>query len=802
MGHFPPALVSIDNINASSDDWSAGKFLSHEQTTSITTATTTAITANTTITTPKEPVPTAATATISAASKSSFGTLTAVQSESRTTCISPEPQRGQDADQDTIWQVLVNLDRLVLDARNNHLLLAAEIEDLMCTLEDHCRQLGLDASNVSHLLILPFTAPITLTTRQALHRACDDLYQDILRRKERIERWVSRIITIAENIREPPEPFLETNMPPMSRARILQLERTYRTLEMEWMSRLQRFQSMVGMLRVRWDQCAYFPVDDYDHALNRLFELFELDELHDQAAGFSYLRIEAPLCLSRKCLASLSAKLADLDQNFYTRQSRIRAMEHVLGLIYQDLRTPVDKRVAFRNETTVKYAAEVPNNLIVNEAGFYFPSTLGRELKALQLELTARKFYQAGELWNALVTVWDTCLVTKPEREQFKSAIEQDDVTFSEKLERIQTEMETCRVRFSKSSVVYKLMMTRSNHIERMKNFEHSASDPKRLFQSSFQLVEEEKFRRRAYPTLLKFERTLIEAIESFEREHGEHFMYEGVPYLETLQAEIEKRHVNETVFAKFTPVIAAPTRSQTIQIMGRPASPISTPPLSTPVSRPSQSSRNLLSSTRSLESSRRSTVQATAATPLPSSPPSHGTNAGRSKDHQKFNSQEGDINSNDVMQSLKPYLLSHQRDTSAASTTSLGSSHSLKSKISNSSLSMTSTSASVSASASNSPLTEIANNTNSYFTSFTSTTSPSTPSALSPSSSSSSLSSLISLAQSLPIPPKQDMKSHQQERHSLSSNIKSSPGMPGQSTGLKSSIARSQTSPGRRVGN
>ncbi|KAF9354543.1 carboxypeptidase C prc1, partial [Mortierella sp. AD094] len=648
-----------------------------------------------------------------------------------------------------------------------------------CTLEDHCRQLGLDPSNISHLLILPFSAPITLTTRQSLHRACDDLYQDILRRKERIERWVSRIITIAENIREPPEPYLETTMPPMSRARILQLERTYRTVEIEWMSRLQRFQSMVGMLRVRWEQCAYFPADDCDHALNRLFELAELD---DEGAKFSYLRIEAPLCLSSECLASLSTKLADLDQNFYTRQSRIRAMEHVLGLIYQDLRTPIDKRVTFRNEATVKYAAE-----------------LGRELKALQLELAARKAYQSGERWNALVAVWDTCLVSEQERERFRSTIDQD----------AGKDPNSNRELPSPILEVQRGVQVDDGAKQPHRAFEHSASDPKRLFQSSFQLVEEEKFRRRAYPTLLKLERTLIESIETFEKDHGEPFMYDGVPYLETLQAEIDKRHVNETVFAKFTSVIAAPTRSQTIQIMGRPVSPIPTPSLPAPVPRASQNSRNLLPSTRSVESNRRSNTlpaQTPAAQSSASSLPNHEANMERTKDNEKSGSHEEDVNHNGFMPYLKPYFLSHQRETSAASTTSLGSSYSLKSKSSNSSLTITSASASVSASTSNSPLTEVANNTSSYFTSFTSsTTSPSTPSALSSSSSSSSLSSLISgpsvLAQPQPVSPKQDLKSHQQERPSLSSSLKLPPGVSGNSTSLKSSMTRSQMSPGRRVG-
>lgn len=40
------------------------------------------------------------------------------------------------------------------------------------------------------------------------------------------------------------------------------------------------------------------------------------------------------------------------------------------------------------------------------------------------------------------------------------------DVTYMEKMERLQAEIETCRTRFSKSGSVYKLMMTRSNHIE------------------------------------------------------------------------------------------------------------------------------------------------------------------------------------------------------------------------------------------------------------------------------------------------------------------------------------------------
>ncbi|KAF9130959.1 hypothetical protein BGW39_002423 [Mortierella sp. 14UC] len=630
---------------------------------------------------------------------SSSGVLTLVQSGSRTACLSPEPVKGTatDSDHDAIWQVLVHLDRIALEARRDHILLAAEIEDLMALLEDHCHQLGLDPANITQLLILPCTTPITLTSRQTLFRACDDLYQDIVRRQERIERLVSRITTIAENIREPPELYLESNMPTMSRARILQLERTYRVLEKEWLERLHRFQSTVGMLRERWDQCAYLPTDAYDNALNRLFELAELQ---GGAPQYSYLRIEAPLCLSKDCLGSLSEKLTSLDQNFYTRQSRIRAMEHVLGLIYQDLNTPVSRRVTFRNEATVKYAAE-----------------LGRELKSLQLELGARKLYHTGDRWTALVLIWDQCFVGELERQRFREAIEQE-----EKLERIQAEIEGCRARYSKSGPVYKLMMTRSNHIEKMIAFEQTASDPKRLFQSSFQLVEEEKFRRRAYPTLLKLENTLLDAIMKFEKEHEQSFMYEGLSYLETLQAEIENRHVNETVFAKFTPVIAAPTRSQTVQIMGRAISPIPAPPtISAPSPRPAitattattpQQLRHFLpASTRSLEVSRRSNTLPLSRSTSPGSPLdvlSKDNSNNNNKDRNNRSANAAEQENNPIGSSF-----SHRRETSLASTVSVSSSsHSLRSKSSHSSIHSQGGSlpaSSALASASTSPSTDVA---------------------------------------------------------------------------------------------
>ncbi|KAF9198221.1 hypothetical protein BGZ49_001039 [Haplosporangium sp. Z 27] len=117
MDDITRTLFSMDNPNLS---WITEKYQSPEHTTSST--------ISTMITALNADIPTAA---INVASNSTSATITAVQSESRTPCISPEPQRSQDTDQDTIWQVLINLDRLVHEVKNNHILLAAEIEDLM-----------------------------------------------------------------------------------------------------------------------------------------------------------------------------------------------------------------------------------------------------------------------------------------------------------------------------------------------------------------------------------------------------------------------------------------------------------------------------------------------------------------------------------------------------------------------------------------------------------------------------------------------------------------------------------------------
>ena len=84
--------------------------------------------------------------------------------------------------------------------------------------------------------------------------------------------------------------------------------------------------------------------------------------------------------------------------------------------------------------------------------------------------------------------------------------------------------------------------------LERMNEFEKIASDPKRLFKSSFQLNREEKFRKNAFPSLLKLETELIDKLKEYTEKYGIFYKNEE-NYENVLKAEIEGRIINKMVF-------------------------------------------------------------------------------------------------------------------------------------------------------------------------------------------------------------------------------------------------------------
>lgn len=154
---------------------------------------------------------------------------------------------------------------------------------------------------------------------------------------------------------------------------------------------------------------------------------------------------------------------------------------------------------------------------------------------------------QISEQQAVLDKLWDQFKVPEDQRAAFYRGI--PNLYSEEGLEALMNEVDKLKRRLLSSKKLIKLILKRKAFIQKMLEFEVLATDPKRLFKSSTILNKEEAFRKAAYPTLLQLEDAIREALDQFEQETGEPFMWEGDYYLVTLEKEIEERPMDPTVF-------------------------------------------------------------------------------------------------------------------------------------------------------------------------------------------------------------------------------------------------------------
>nr|KAJ3419693.1 carboxypeptidase C prc1 [Polyrhizophydium stewartii] len=110
-------------------------------------------------------------------------------------------------------------------------------------------------------------------------------------------------------------------------------------------------------------------------------------------------------------------------------------------------------------------------------------------------------------------------------------------------------ELRVLAVRLEKCHGINRLIEQRQDLLAKMHDFERTASDPRRLFRPSFQLVEEERFRKTCLPSLMKIEADIVDAVKHLEQETGEPFCEGDARYIDKLEAEIAQRFINATVF-------------------------------------------------------------------------------------------------------------------------------------------------------------------------------------------------------------------------------------------------------------
>ncbi|KAJ3379706.1 hypothetical protein HDU84_006456 [Entophlyctis sp. JEL0112] len=240
------------------------------------------------------------------------------------------------------------------------------------------------------------------------------------------------------------------------------------------------------------------------------------------------------LSLTRACIEWLKTILERLESELSSRRDACKALVKEIRLCAADIGSAEDAAVA----------ADLD------------PDDLGRldEYRKLADELRARWKLKMQEavvrLLLDLTAWWDKCFITPEERKEFTGQF--GDNLFSPlTVERITLEIHELQIRFEEEHHLYELINSRSALLTKMVEFEASASDPQRLFKSSFRLNEEERFRKTCVPALRGMEDTLREQVSLFEKggEHQRPFIFRGTNFLSALDKEASERFINNAVF-------------------------------------------------------------------------------------------------------------------------------------------------------------------------------------------------------------------------------------------------------------
>ncbi|KAI5184943.1 hypothetical protein NEHOM01_0494 [Nematocida homosporus] len=94
----------------------------------------------------------------------------------------------------------------------------------------------------------------------------------------------------------------------------------------------------------------------------------------------------------------------------------------------------------------------------------------------------------------------------------------------------------------------------REELLVKMSAFEEQASDPQRLFRSSFQLISEEKFRKMAVPTLLRVEKEIFSLAQEYTTRFNRPVSINNQLIVNDLQVQISHRIINSNVFLTARP--------------------------------------------------------------------------------------------------------------------------------------------------------------------------------------------------------------------------------------------------------
>ncbi|CAG8503981.1 12511_t:CDS:10 [Acaulospora colombiana] len=448
-----------------------------------------------------------------------------------------------------LQNILTEFDKLIQEQILWKSTLSADIEDLLVEIEEYCQLFGRNVDT-----IIPHAASINYElndiTRDRLKAIRDALREEVNTTRDNVNNWIAHLASFVKELegeyQVPPE---ETFVNDLSASVVQPVWFKYDEMVRIVAPLRESFEEFAIQLHHYWTMLNYTPQDKTDEALFELFadrtnpkELYETlqetlktrmmnndsergeSELERQIREFGsreyiYYKVELPsgLRLNKEQLEILKNKMETFEKDYVVRKGKLDMLKKGIINLYNELNVPEEERVELIDSLDEEYLEQLT---------LEFERL--REIMRVIIQKAIEEYtVQLGELW-------DKCLVPQYEREAFFENLRQLESS-EEVYELLAQEIARLQELYFKCAKIYKWMLDRRALIEKMIDFEKKASDPKRLFQSSFRLLEEEKWRKSCWPNLVRIEEQLINACVSYEEAERKPFMHESKRYLDTL---------------------------------------------------------------------------------------------------------------------------------------------------------------------------------------------------------------------------------------------------------------------------
>ncbi|KAK9765339.1 hypothetical protein K7432_006407 [Basidiobolus ranarum] len=368
-----------------------------------------------------------------------------------------------------------------------------------------------------------------------LKSLCNSLDAELARQKKRFEEAMHTLQTLTKELFEMDKlPNPDSNDLSQSTVDFVSYAANNITLLKE--IRVQEFNNAATDLHQIWKHIKFTPSDEIEQALVDQFILLDGNCLNTTNSSNSmklnwYSPHQPPLTLSSECVEAMKQKQRRFNQILVERKQRHASLTKRISRLYKELGTLECKKKHFPVNYEESALAEME-------------SEHGRLREILMVNLD-----QLIEDYKLKLTeYWEKCEINKDEQ-GFAMLRIMEGVDKEERADIIREELIQLEDLYNKCHPIFSAMQERRELIHKMIQFEKTASDPRRLFRSSFQLNQEEKWRKTAYPNLLKFEELLINAILEYELEENKPFVHNNQRYMDVLEREIAERPVCLTVF-------------------------------------------------------------------------------------------------------------------------------------------------------------------------------------------------------------------------------------------------------------